>query len=178
MNKEEFKADHFDSIEELLETIKEWLELDELYGTLYDDFNRYFDTGAMQEMYFYIKELQQENKQLKEELSDWEIIFDAFSQRPYAHRYLEEKRKDNPNLLAPDSEEIYKDYYELKEKCEYLKNSKENKNKWFQLIADIGYDYDGCNTIESLKGLIDELVQYALNGRDNDDFDTLMFEGE
>ena len=35
------------------------------------------------------------------------------------------------------------------------------KDKWCQLIIDIGFDYDGFNTVESLKGLIDELVDYA-----------------
>ena len=35
------------------------------------------------------------------------------------------------------------------------------KDKWCQLIIDLGFDYDGCNRIESLKGLIDELVDYA-----------------
>lgn len=67
---------------------------------------------------------------------------------------------------------------QLKEKCEYLKQVKENKNKWFQLIADIGYDYDGCSKVENLKGLIDELVQYALNGRDNYDYEEFILKGE
>ena len=35
------------------------------------------------------------------------------------------------------------------------------KDEWCQLIIDLGFDYDGCNTVESLKGLIDELVDYA-----------------
>lgn len=35
------------------------------------------------------------------------------------------------------------------------------KDKWCQLIIDIGFDYDGFNTAESLKGPIDELVDYA-----------------
>lgn len=35
------------------------------------------------------------------------------------------------------------------------------KDEWCQLIVDLGFDYDGCNTVESLKGLIDELVDYA-----------------
>jgi len=30
-----------------------------------------------------------------------------------------------------------------------------------QLLLDIGFDYDGFNTVESLKGLIDELCTYA-----------------
>ena len=35
------------------------------------------------------------------------------------------------------------------------------KDEWCQLIIDLGFDYDGCNTVESLKGLIDELADYA-----------------
>lgn len=35
------------------------------------------------------------------------------------------------------------------------------KDEWCQLIIDLGFDYDGCNTVETLKGLIDELVDYA-----------------
>lgn len=35
------------------------------------------------------------------------------------------------------------------------------KDEWCQLIMDLGFDYDGLNTVESLKGLIDELVDYA-----------------
>lgn len=35
------------------------------------------------------------------------------------------------------------------------------KDEWCQLIIDLGFDYDGLNTVESLKGLIDELVDYA-----------------
>lgn len=30
-----------------------------------------------------------------------------------------------------------------------------------QLLIDIGFDYDGFNQVESLKTLIDELVEYA-----------------
>ena len=37
--------------------------------------------------------------------------------------------------------------------------------KYFELIIDLGFDYDGCNTIESLKTLIDELVHLAKLGR-------------
>ena len=36
--------------------------------------------------------------------------------------------------------------------------------KYFELIIYLGYDYDGLNTVESLKGLIDELVKYAKLG--------------
>lgn len=34
-------------------------------------------------------------------------------------------------------------------------------DEWMELIQDIGWHYDGCNTIESLKELIDEMVEAA-----------------
>jgi len=37
--------------------------------------------------------------------------------------------------------------------------------RYFELIYDLGYDYDGLNDKESLKSLIDELVRYASLGR-------------
>ena len=43
------------------------------------------------------------------------------------------------------------------------------KDEYLKLIIDIGYDYDGCNTVESLKELIDELVGYADKALKNDD---------
>ena len=63
---------------------------------------------------------------------------------------------------------------QLKEKVKYQKNKIDNKDKWCQLIVDIGFDYDGYDTIESLKGLIDELVRYALNSRDNYDYEEIL----
>lgn len=68
-------------------------------------------------------------------------------------------------------------YKDLHEKNEYLKGKIENKDKWCQLIADIGYDYDGFNQVESLKALIDELVKYALYSRDNYDYEEWEKEG-
>ena len=34
-------------------------------------------------------------------------------------------------------------------------------SEYLFMIWALGYDYDGCGTIESLKGLVDELVSYA-----------------
>lgn len=71
-------------------------------------------------------------------------------------------------------DELQQENKQLKEKVKYQKNKIDNKDNWCQLIADIGFDYDGCNTIESLKGLIDELVRYALNSRDNYDYEEIL----
>lgn len=43
------------------------------------------------------------------------------------------------------------------------------KNEYFQLIHDLGYDYDGLEKPESLKQLIDELIDLANKGYSNDD---------
>lgn len=101
----------------------------------------------------YIKSLQQKNKQLKEDLKVYDKIFDTFSKRKYAHRYLEERRKEIPNLLAPDSDEIYERYYQLKERIDkatqyikensfYIKSSY-GKQIWTDVFEDL---------IEILKG--------------------------
>lgn len=38
-------------------------------------------------------------------------------------------------------------------------------DEWMELIQDIAYGYDGCNTVESLKGLIDEMVEMTSMAR-------------
>ena len=43
------------------------------------------------------------------------------------------------------------------------------KNAYCQAIIDLGFDYDGFNAVDSLKGLIDELVLYAQRAVECDD---------
>lgn len=50
------------------------------------------------------------------------------------------------------------------------------KNEYLELIIALGYDYDGCNTVKSLKKLVDELVELARMARKNDD-KTCCYEG-
>ena len=61
----------------------------------------------------YIDELEKEN-------NEWSMIFDTFSKRPYAHRYLEQKKKElgDKNIIGLDSEMIYKDYYDCKSRLD------------------------------------------------------------
>ena len=73
--------------------------------------------------------------------------------------------------------ELLEENQALKEKTEYLKRKIENKDSWCQLIADIGYDYDGYRQADSLMKLIDELVKYAIWSRDNYDYDAFQEEG-
>lgn len=50
------------------------------------------------------------------------------------------------------------------------------KNEYLQLIHDIAFDYDGFNTVESLKELIDELVDLVNKAYKNDD-KSVIYEG-
>lgn len=81
----------------------------------------------------------------------------------------EEIEEKNENIGA------YMDYEDLKELndllYEFKKIKRQNKIKdnYLKLIYDIGYDYDGCNTVKSLKELIDELIDLAVKGIRNDD---------
>ena len=45
----------------------------------------------------------------------------------------------------------------------------ENAAKSLELIADIAFDYDGANTAEGLKSLIDEIREIAIKGVQNAD---------
>lgn len=37
----------------------------------------------------------------------------------------------------------------------------DSADEWMEFIQDIGWNYDGCNTVESLKELIDEMLDAA-----------------
>jgi hypothetical protein len=80
--------------------------------------------------------------------------------------YRDKKKR---NLTFNDDEyyaNILNEYIEnlqsqLKAKEEMVKIME----KYFELIIDLGFDYDGFNKADSLKGLIDELVRFAKLGR-------------
>lgn len=59
---------------------------------------------------------------------------------------------------------------------EELKRQIKIKNEYLQLIHDIGYDYDGYNTVDSLKKLIDELISLVNKAYKCDD-KTVMYIG-
>lgn len=102
----------------------------------------------------YITKLQKENEELISDNLEYQRIQDVFDKRTYRKKYLEERRKETPNLLYPDADEIYKRYYELKE---------ENKKKSIEIIC---YQEELGNSIpkQVIKDKIEELS-------DNKDFD-------
>ena len=60
---------------------------------------------------------------------------------------------------------VHEQYDELKQLNRQIKI----KDNYCQAIINIGYDYDGYNTVEGLKKIIDELVSLAQRSIDNDD---------
>lgn len=70
----------------------------------------------------YITKLQKENKELKSDNLEKARILEMFDDRKYRKKYLEERRKEEPNLLYPDGDEIYKRYYEQKKQIDFMLN--------------------------------------------------------
>ncbi len=75
-----------------------------------------------------------ENEIFKEYNMEYKRILDLADNRIYRKKYLEERRKEQPNLLYPDGDEIYQRYYELKQENEELKeiNEQLSENKLLQ----------------------------------------------
>lgn len=46
--------------------------------------------------------------------------------------------------------------------------------KYFELICDIGCDYDGYNDVEGLKSVIDEMIRFASLGRAANDTEPIF----
>ena len=71
---------------------------------------------------------------------------------------------------AEDEYDMLKDrVHEQYEELIQLDRQIKIKNNYCQAIINIGCDYDGYNTVESLKKIIDELVSLAQRGIKNDD---------
>lgn len=66
--------------------------------------------------------LKKENEELKSDNLEKERILEVFDNRKYRKKYLEERRKEEPNLLYPDGDEIYKRYYEQKKQIDLITN--------------------------------------------------------
>lgn len=71
----------------------------------------------------YIKQLEQENQRLKEEINELELTIGLRQTRNLIHKfdkeYDEEDKRKNPNRdyagIMPDAEEVYKRYYKQQE---------------------------------------------------------------
>lgn len=61
-----------------------------------------------------------------------------------------------------------KDIEEQKKENEKLRRRIEIKDEYLKLIADIGYDYEECNSVDGLKSVIEELIELGRRGLEED----------
>lgn len=105
----------------------------------------------------------------------------------YHHKLNGELREEKEKLeialqnIQEDFDRVREEYVMLQNAGDSYEDELEEKieimQKYFQLIIDLGYDCDGCNTIEELKMLIDELVRYARVGKNCDIVETVYING-
>ena len=93
------------------------------------------------------KEQWEEYQELKEVAEEYKQISIMHYNRPYAKRYLKEskeryKKETGKNLLYPDSEEIYKNYYKQKKEIDRLNNIINELEKWLKIFNENGIVID------------------------------------
>ena len=79
-------------------------------------------------------------QELDGELEDFKRLLQIREGREFYNKYLAEERKKNPNLLAPDFDEIYKKYFGLREKLDWAiyPKFKVGQEVWYLTETDDG----------------------------------------
>ena len=114
------------NIEEIIELSKEEIDAKDENITAILDIE---DLIGLEHILSDYKRVLKENESLKVYNMEYKRILDLADDRIYRKKYLEERRKEQPNLLYPDSDEIYQRYCELKQENEELKISNKEIDK-------------------------------------------------
>lgn len=106
-------------------------------------------------------ELRRKNEELEADNLEYQRIQDLSDKRTYRKKYLEERRKEEPNLLYPDSDEIYQRYYELKEQLANSIPVQKVKDKIKELEKKIEAEYNEKVIIQlhKQKKILQELLE-------------------
>lgn len=99
------------------------------------------------------KRVSKENEELILDNLEYQRIQDIFDKRTYRKKYLEERRKEEPNLLYPDVDEIYRRYYELRKENEELKNQEATQRKINELLVQ---RYSNSISLQKVKDKIEK----------------------
>ena len=102
------------------------------------------------------KRVLKENEELISDNLEYQRIQDIFDKRTYRKKYLEERRKEEPNLLYPDADEIYRRYYELQKENQQLRKEINRENKKCMV------------TTEEIEDIIAEIKAEKLNYSENE----------
>lgn len=111
-----------DSIEKYVKILERFSNENVIYGsTVGMTLEKYIDLQlSIKHILSDYKRVLKENEELKSDNLEYQRIQDIFDKRTYRKKYLEERRKEESNLLYPDADEIYRRYYELKKENEQL----------------------------------------------------------
>ena len=107
-----------------------------------------------------IKDLKERNDKLENQRRQFEA-------RLYHEQYLSKRKDEEIKKLNKEKDDIFNKAVEINNKLRDSKNREiDIMKKYFQMIIDLGYDYDGFNNVKDLKGLIDALCKYASLGKE------------
>ena len=91
-------------------------------------------------------------------------------------RVLYAEKEQSENYLYDAYQDVGKKMFEYAEEVEKLKRQVDIKDEYLNMIYCLGFDYDGYEDSESLKCLIDTIVDYSKKAVKNDD-KYAMYEG-
>ena len=74
---------------------------------------------------------------------------------------IKEMLRKQPCELTGEAKKLFDAIMKIADERDELRRKIEVKDQYLELITDIGFDYDGCESPNHLKELIDELVGYA-----------------
>lgn len=87
-----------------------------------------------------------DNETRERVISNEDRLMEEVNKQAKVIQWYEKENRHNQEIIIKDCKEI-----------EELKRKIAIKDKWCQLIWDIGCDYDGYNDVDNLKKIIDEL---------------------
>lgn len=114
-----------------------------------------------------VEKLKKENKELKSDNLEKARILEMFDDRKYRKKYLEERRKEEPNLLYPDGDEIYKRYYEQKKQIDLMIKYIDNSNYVDSEECQFQYDFKIKKCIE--KGDCKECIKQYFESKSKEE---------
>ena len=146
------------SIEEYIKILEKFSNENVIYGsTVGMTLEKYKDLQLSAEhILSEYKRVLKENEELISDNLEYQRIQDRFDKRTYRKKYLEERRKEEPNLLYPDADEIYRRYYELQKENQQLRKEINRENKKCMV------------TTEEIEDIIAEIKAEKLNYSKNE----------
>lgn len=153
-----------------LETNDYWDEM--LWITTLDKYKQLQTESSKQtinELSKQIAKLVEDKKYLENQINDYRNTNINLIDK---NKYLEQVNKKFKKRLILLENVLVKDKFNFSKpqvltfKIKILESRIDKAIEKLQLLIDIGFDYDGFNQVNSLKGLIDELLSYAIDSRD------------